>query len=354
MKLRRRRDEDDDLWADDPLWSDDGWDEDDSGRRPRRWLWLLLLALVVALGVGGLLWGRLDNRVSLAPTPRPVASLVATPPPTPLLSGVTRIASDATPAAAPFDPAALTALMLDLINADRAAANLSPVAWDETAAAAGLAHAADMVARDYFSHWNPDGLGPDHRYSAAGGRHTSMENLHAFSYTFEDGRAAPIDDWAAIIRNAQTGLMQSPGHRANILDPAHTHVGIGMAYNPTTGQFRLAQEFTNQYAVLDPPLPAEARAGDTLHVAGTFSAAARGNAILDLAYEPFPAPLSAAELAARSTYSSPAESIDTRGVGLTFDETLVLPDAPGFYHVRLFVDLASGQALVVDQVVAVR
>jgi len=244
--------------------------------------------------------------------------------------------------------------MLDLINADRAAANLAPVAWDETAAAAGLAHAADMIARGYFSHWNPEGLGPDHRYSAAGGRYTSMENLHAFSYTYADGRGAPVEDWQTVIVNAQSGLMESLGHRANILHPAHTHVGIGMAYDPVSGHFRLAQEFTNQHAELSLPLPTEARPGDNIRIAGVFGPGAIGNAILDLAYEPFPAPLSLDELAARTTYSSPAESVDTRAIGLTFDETLTLPDPPGYYHVRLFVDLLTGQAVVVNQVIAVR
>lgn len=380
MKLRRKREEDDDPWADDWAGLDEAWDEDGDDARPtRRRLWAVL---AVALLAGGLVWFLLarpdDARpaatpIAAAPTvvaPTAAATAVAatpvatmpvaatpvatTPTPPALPGGITRQAVPDGVTPAPYDPAALAGFMLDLINADRAAAGLAPVAWDDTAAAAAAAHAADMVAGDYFSHWNLAGLGPDHRYSAAGGDHAVMENLYAFSYTYADGRAAPIEDWPELIRNAQLGLMESPGHRANILDPPHSHVGIGLAYDPATGRFRLAQEFTNQVATLSAPLPAAARPGDTLRVAGAFGPAAVGNAILDLSFEPLPTPLTVDEVAARSTYASPAESVTTRGIPLTFDETLLLPAAPGLYHVRLFVDLVDGQALVVDHVVAVR
>lgn len=83
--------------------------------------------------------------------------------------------------------------------------------------------------------------------------------------------------------------------------------------------------------------------------------AAVGNALLVLAYEPLPALLSAAELAARSTYQSAAQSLDIRAIPLTFDETITLPAGPpGLYHLRLAVDTATGQAVVVDHVITVR
>ena len=50
--------------------------------------------------------------------------------------------------------------------------------------------------------------------------------------------------------------MDSPGHGANILVPAHTHVGVGIAYRPDLGELRLVQEFVNRYVELD-PLPKE-------------------------------------------------------------------------------------------------
>ena len=245
--------------------------------------------------------------------------------------------------------------MLTLINQSRAAANLPPVTWDTTATLAGRLHAEDMAQFNYFSHWNHDGLGPDHRYSLIGGQHAVMENLHAFSYTYDNGQGAPIESWPEVIQNAHTGLMNSPGHRANILDPAHTHVGIGMAYNPQTGQFRLAQEFTNQYTRLEQPLPRQAQPADTITVRGQFIGINLSNPLLQLAYEPFPQPMSLEELERTSTYSSTAVDVETRRVALTFDELIPLRQAsPGYYHIRLFVDIQGQQALILDHVIEVR
>lgn len=256
-----------------------------------------------------------------------------------------------------YDPDVLAVWMLDMINADRAANGLAPVTLDETAAFAGTLHSKDMLQNSYFSHWNQDGFGPEHRYAQVGGADVVMENLHAFSYTYDDGRAAPIENWQEVIQNAQTGLMNSPGHRANILDPAHTHVGIGMAYDPETGQFRLAQEFTNQYVQLDQALPVQAALGNEIGVNGRLiSPPAITNILLDLAYEPFPNPMSREELNQTSTYTSRAESLNTIVIPVTFHEIVTI-DAdgdPGFYHIRIFGDLDTGQALLMNHVIVVR
>ncbi|HUM67672.1 MAG TPA: CAP domain-containing protein [Chloroflexota bacterium] len=159
-----------------------------------------------------------------------------------------------------------------------------------------------------------------------------------------------------VIQNAHTGLMNSPGHRANILDPAHTHVGIGMAYNADTGQFRLAQGFTNQYGRLSSPLPLQAAPGDTIAVRGHLTGESLSNPLLNLAYEPLPTPMNREILNRTSTYTSAATSLTTRQVDLTFDETVTLDNngQAGFYHIRLFVDVAGEQALVIDHVILVR
>ena len=240
--------------------------------------------------------------------------------------------------------------MLTLINADRAANGLNPVAWDETLTAAGVQHADDLVAYSYFSHWGRDGLGPDHRYSQIGGLHSVMENLHLYTYTYDDGSGAPIENWDEVIHNAQTGLMNSPGHRVNILDPAHTHVGVGMAYNAATGHFAVAQEFGNQYVTLAQRLPTEAKLGSTVQIIGRIDAPNIDNVLLDLAYEPFPKPLTLEQLAQTSTYSSSAESVETIRIDPQFNEqkTLNVNDQSGIYHIRIFLDLNGEQSLVLD------
>lgn len=247
-------------------------------------------------------------------------------------------------------------LMLDLINRDRTANGLLPVQWDETLTEAGRRHVADIVTHSYFSHWGRDGLGPEHRYTLAGGQHSAAENLHFFEYTYEGGRGAPIEDWDAVIRNAQTGLMNSPGHRDNILTAAHTHVGIGMAYNAITGRFALAQEFGNHYVALDHPLPTEMSLNGIVQIAGEIQGIGIDNILLNLAFEPFPQPLTLEELAQTNTYQTSAESIDTFRIDAPFSEQITLnyEERLGIYHIRVFIDINGDQALVLDHSIWVR
>lgn len=253
-----------------------------------------------------------------------------------------------------YEPDALAVQMLQLINADRAANGLGPVAWDEIAAEAGRRHTADMIRYGYFSHWNREGLGPDHRYTLAGGRHAVMENLHTLATTYSDGRGAPIEDWSAVIHNAQQGLMNSPGHRANILDPAHTHVGIGMAYDAASGQFRLAQEFTNQYVNLATALPIQITAASTVSLEGSVQTprpeVTLDQILFELAYEPLPGTLTLEQLAATSSYGSAAQSRRVWRGANQFSERVPFGGDwdSGIYHLRIFADLDGEQALVLD------
>lgn len=373
MFRRKKNDfDDDDYWYD---LDEDGPSHRSSSRRLG--LFVALAILLIVMAALAAFWMRATRQVeSLSPptavpvtvSPTPAALAIATaspstthsakpsPAPTELVE-VTAVAPPITQPESPatYNPDALAQQMLTLINQSRAAANLPPVSWDTTATLAGRLHAEDMAQFNYFSHWNRDGLGPDHRYTLISGQHAVMENLHAFSYTYDDGRAAPIENWPEVIQNAHVGLMHSPGHRANLLDPAHTHVGIGMAYNADTGQFRLVQEFTNQYAQLDSPVPQQLEVNDSISISGQFAGAELSNPLLQLAYEPFPQPLTLDELAQTGTYSSTAVAVETRRIELTFAEEILLNQAQlGLYHVRLFVDIRGQQALVLDHVIPVR
>ena len=261
--------------------------------------------------------------------------------------------------APPLEAAVMTQMqgqMLGLINEARTNAGLAVVGWDDFAAEIGARHSREMAEHGYFSHWNFQGWGPDHRYSLAGSYHAVMENLHSFSLTYEDGRGAPVQDWSLVIANGHQGLMESEGHRANILDPAHTHVGIGMAYNPQTGQFRLAQEFTNQYVQLHSALPREAARGQVMTLEGQINGQDIENILLSLAYEAYPEPLWPVDLAQKGAYLSAAESIEVWRLDREFNMTVTIPaeGEPGMYHVRIFADVRGRQALLMDHVVVVR
>jgi uncharacterized protein YkwD/uncharacterized membrane protein required for colicin V production len=119
--------------------------------------------------------------------------------------------------------------MLDLVNTERSKAGLGPLAMDAALRALARAHAADMFAQGYFSHTGRDGRSPFDRMHDAGiGYTTAGENL----------ALAPTTDFA------HQGLMNSPGHRANILNPDFHRVGIGVLDGGIYGKM-FVQEFTN-------------------------------------------------------------------------------------------------------------
>ena len=123
----------------------------------------------------------------------------------------------------------LEAQMLQLVNQERAAAGLKPVAPDPELTGVARAHSADMFARGYFAHVSPEGLSPFDRMTRAGVKYrTAGENLAL----------------APTLRIAHTGLMNSPGHRANILQPAFGRLGIGITDGGRRG-LMVSQEFRN-------------------------------------------------------------------------------------------------------------
>jgi uncharacterized membrane protein required for colicin V production len=62
--------------------------------------------------------------------------------------------------------------MLDLVNQERAAAGLRPVAPDPELTEVARQHSADMFARGYFAHDTPEGLSPFDRMRQANVRHS--------------------------------------------------------------------------------------------------------------------------------------------------------------------------------------
>ncbi|MBP2639866.1 MAG: SCP-like extracellular [Firmicutes bacterium] len=107
-------------------------------------------------------------------------------------------------------------LALDLLNADRTTNGLAPLKLNLAVTAVAQRHAQDEINRDFFAHNNPDGLSPFDRMHAAG-----------ISFRYGGENLAINQDVTA----AQQALMNSPGHRANILSPDYTEVGIGIRYN---------------------------------------------------------------------------------------------------------------------------
>jgi uncharacterized protein YkwD len=121
----------------------------------------------------------------------------------------------------------LEAEMLELINRERAANGLSTLQPDPEMTEVARAHSADMFSRGFFSHNTPEGRDPFDRIREAKIRfRTAGENLAL----------------APTLQTAHTGLMNSPGHRANILHRSFGRVGIGILDGGRWG-LMVSQEF---------------------------------------------------------------------------------------------------------------
>ncbi len=108
--------------------------------------------------------------------------------------------------------------LLSGTNVERNANNLGNLALSATLNQAAQNKANDMVARDYWSHNTPDGQAPWTFITAVGYSYqTAGENL-AFGFTASS--------------DTITGWMNSPGHRANILNSSFSEVGFGVANSP--------------------------------------------------------------------------------------------------------------------------
>lgn len=125
--------------------------------------------------------------------------------------------------------AADEAAMLALLNHERTNRGLKPLSLNAQARAVARAYSADMFARGYFSHVNPEGKTPFDRMQAGGVQfNTAGENLAL----------------APTLQLAHQGLMNSPGHRANILNPEYRTVGIGIIDGGPYG-LMITQDFTD-------------------------------------------------------------------------------------------------------------
>ena len=119
--------------------------------------------------------------------------------------------------------------MFQWVNEERAKAGVKPLVIDEKLVAVARAHSKDMFNRGFFAHENPDGQSPFDRMEKGG-------------VTFEV--AGENIAYAPTVELAHNGLMRSPGHRKNILNPDFGHVGYGIIDAGIYGKM-FSQEFTD-------------------------------------------------------------------------------------------------------------
>lgn len=113
--------------------------------------------------------------------------------------------------------------LFKLINAERTRQGLPALTLDDRLGNAARLHSIDMAANKFFSHTGSNGSRFDQRLTAAGYSWiTGAENIYAGSGKYQEP-AECLKFW-----------LNSSGHRANLLNPDFTQVGIGYTYDPAS------------------------------------------------------------------------------------------------------------------------
>jgi uncharacterized protein YkwD len=162
------------------------------------------------------------------PTKKPAAKATPTPTTTPTAKATTSgtAPSWAAPAKAPSTPAAassaaatpassVAARVVQLVNSERSKYGCAPLTVNAELTKAAQDHSKDMAAHQTMSHTGSDGSSPGERITAAGYSWSTYGENVAYGYSTPE--------------SVMTGWMNSPGHRANILNCAFKEIGVGYA-----------------------------------------------------------------------------------------------------------------------------
>ncbi|HET9988092.1 MAG TPA: CAP domain-containing protein, partial [Kofleriaceae bacterium] len=135
-----------------------------------------------------------------------------------------------------LDPAEAGQRLLALLNRDRKAAGLQPLMWDDRLAKVAQGHSEEMRRTKVVAHVSPTTGSAADRVRAAGIKTAVvLENV---------ARAYGVGE-------AHAGLMNSPGHRANLMSPTATHVGIAVVLGDDVSGRR--ELFVTQVFIRIPP-----------------------------------------------------------------------------------------------------
>lgn len=144
----------------------------------------------------------------------------------------------------------------ELINKERQAQGLSPLAWNPSLLPIARGHSQDMSDRGYFAHNSPDGETFSDRYAKGdfqcaievgttiygGAENLFQNNLWDSWHEINGVRTYDWNSLQKIAESSVDGWMHSPGHRANILTPYWQSEAIGVVF-AANDQVLITQNF---------------------------------------------------------------------------------------------------------------
>ncbi len=133
--------------------------------------------------------------------------------------------------------------VVDLTNQQRAQQGLPPLTLNSSLCSSAQTQSQDMASHNFFSHTGSDGSDVGQRIAAAG-----YSPIWAYGENIAAGQSTPEEVVAA--------WMNSPEHRANILSPYYTDIGVGYAYNDgSTYKSYWTEDFASHGNVAPTPVP---------------------------------------------------------------------------------------------------
>lgn len=231
--------------------------------------------------------------------------------------------------------------MLGVVNASRAKYKAKPLELDILASRVANKQSREGAEKGFTGHWNSAGEKPYHRYAFAGGTDHVSENAGAM---WSSGTLDPSMLFE-YMKQIHAGFMAEPlgadGHKKNIINQVHTHVGLGVAL--AGKQFRYYEEYLDRYLdAVDAPSEAAVDSSVTIRFKPK-----EGFWPLSLVayYEPLPKPLTVAALNAKGAYPDFSDSRSfqkwapfERGEDGFYVVDAVGFEKPGLYYIQLYLD----------------
>jgi uncharacterized protein YkwD len=244
--------------------------------------------------------------------------------------------------------------LLTLLNDERAAAGLNRLELDELACKVGDAHATDMIRGQFLSHWGSDGRTAYHRYSFAGGVDALWENVGSAESIHSFAPNSVIQDYLDMHQAMLNEAPPNDGHRRTILNPHHTHVGFGLAFQGRS--LRLDELYLGRYMEIN-PFSSQSKPKSTVTFTGKLLNPKHSLHEVDVFYEPLPTPREITWLRTPRSLSlpdeykvlkpkAPAGTTYTDGSEGDFDfgggrfrvPVMMSRDEPGIYTIEFWIE----------------
>ncbi|WP_051569052.1 CAP domain-containing protein [Alkaliphilus transvaalensis] len=148
-----------------------------------------------------------------APTPEPTPAPEPKPAPTPAPAPAPSVEKPSNTSNARHSLSANEIQMVQMVNEERTKAGLRTLEIDVDLSYVARVKSKDMSDNNYFSHQSPTYGSP-------------FDMMRSFGISYRS--AAENIARTQSLQSAHTGLMNSEGHRKNILNPNFTHIGIGI------------------------------------------------------------------------------------------------------------------------------